>query len=154
MKETIDKIIEHTARSEGFVEHVYKCPAGYDTIGYGRNIEANPLSTEEKAKLVNGKVSKEVAKEWLRSELERCYKQLDSNFEWFKSLDTARKGALCDMVYNLGFRGFCTFKNTIKAIEARNWNKVAEGLENSKWYRQVGVRSRKIVEIIKSGEIK
>ena len=136
------------------MESVYKCPAGFDTIGYGRNIEANPLNASEKAKLVNGKVSKEVAQEWLKEELEKCYKQLDTNFSWFKSLDTARKGALCDMVYNLGFKGFCTFKNTIKFIECKDWVNVVSNLEKSKWYKQVGNRSKKICEIMQLGVIK
>lgn len=51
MKETINYIIDKTADFEGFMANVYKCPAGFDTIGYGRNIEANPLTKEEKDKL-------------------------------------------------------------------------------------------------------
>ena len=79
-EEVLAFITPLTAEFEGFSASVYKCPAGFDTIGYGRNIEANPLSVEEKAKLVDGKVSKELAQEWLEQELGRCYDACNKAF--------------------------------------------------------------------------
>ncbi|TLD83960.1 lysozyme [Helicobacter sp. MIT 11-5569] len=140
-----------TAEFEGFRSKVYKCPAGFDTIGYGRNIKANPLSAEEKALLKNGEVSKEVALEWLKEELEKCYNQLDKEFAWFKTLDIKRAGALTDMVYNLGFGGFKSFKNTIKYLEAKDFAQAANNMEQSKWFRQVKRRGVFITNLVRNG---
>ena len=38
-----DQLILH----EGLRREVYKCPAGYWTVGVGRNLEGKPLRTED-----------------------------------------------------------------------------------------------------------
>lgn len=144
-------IIPITAEFEGFSAKVYKCPAGFDTIGYGRNIEANPLSADEKAKLVNGEVSKEVAKEWLEAELSRCYDSCNNAFAWFKDLDTKRAGAIVDMAYNMGLGTLKTFKNSLAFMGAKDYTKAAENFRKSKWYAQVKRRGVRITEIIEKG---
>ena len=150
-KEVLEFITPLTAEFEGFSAKVYKCPAGFDTIGYGRNIEANPLSKEEKAKLVNGEVSKEVAKEWLEAELSRCYDNCASAFAWFKDLDTKRAGAIVDMAYNMGLGTLKTFKNSLGFMERKDYKGAAENFRKSKWYSQVKRRGVRITEIIEKG---
>ena len=151
-KDVLDFITPLTAEFEGFSSKVYKCPAGFDTIGYGRNIEANPLSKEEKAKLVNGEVSKEVAKEWLEAELSRCYDNCASAFVWFRDLDIKRAGALVDMAYNMGLGTLKTFKNSLGFMERKDYKGAAENFRKSKWYSQVKRRGVRITEIIEKGE--
>ena len=150
-KDVLDFITPLTAEFEGFSSKVYKCPAGFDTIGYGRNIEANPLSKEEKAKLVNGEVSKEVAKEWLEAELSRCYDNCASAFVWFRDLDIKRAGALVDMAYNMGLGTLKTFKNSLGFMERKDYKGAAENFRKSRWYAQVKRRGVRITEIIERG---
>lgn len=153
MKEKVlDFITPLTAEFEGFSASVYKCPAGYDTIGYGRNIEANPLSVEEKKLLEDGKVPESVAMRWLKEELSRNYDSLNRNFKFFQALPLKKQGALVDMVYNLGFTKFKTFKNTLKEIEFRDYEKAAERLEASLWYKQVKNRGKVIVGLIRGSD--
>ncbi len=153
MKEQVLEFITPlTAEFEGFRASVYKCPAGYDTIGYGRNIESNPLSVEENKLLKDGKVSKSVAMRWLKEELSRSYDSLHRNFKFFKSLPLKKQGALVDMVYNLGFSKFKTFKNTLKEIELRDYEKAAQRLEASLWYKQVKNRGKVIVGFIRGSD--
>ncbi|WP_289688008.1 glycoside hydrolase family protein [Helicobacter rodentium] len=150
-QEVLAFIAPLTAEFEGFSASVYQCPAGFDTIGYGRNIEANPLSAEEKAKLINGKVSKEVAQEWLEQELSRCYDGCDKAFSWFKDLDTKRAGAIVDMAYNMGLGTLKTFKNSLALMEAKDYVKAAENFRKSRWFSQVKRRGVRITEIIEKG---
>ena len=42
----LQKLIDFTGKEEGLRLQTYKCPAGYDTIGYGHNLEANGLPEE------------------------------------------------------------------------------------------------------------
>ena len=152
--EVINAILPLTAQFEGFRANVYKCPAGFDTIGYGRNIEANPLKPDEKAKLnADGSVSEAVAKEWLREYLDKCYTELEKSFSWFGSLDLPRQAALVDLDYNMGLNTLKGFKNTLKAFENKDFAAAANGLESSKWYKQVKTRGIKIVSIVREGKI-
>ncbi|PZT48483.1 hypothetical protein B6S12_03915 [Helicobacter valdiviensis] len=141
-------IIPLTARFEGFSAKSYICPAGFKTIGYGRNLEANPLTKEEEALLINGEVSKELALSWLEKELSKDYELLVSHFSFFKELDYKKQAALVDMVYNLGFRGFLSFKKAISALEQKDYQKAAMELKNSKWFRQVKNRAYEIINLI------
>lgn len=150
-QEVLAFITPLTAEFEGFSASVYKCPAGFDTIGYGRNIEANPLNAEERARLKNGKVSKEVAQEWLEQELSRCYENCNKVFAWFKELDTKRAGAIVDMAYNMGLGTLKTFKNSLVLIEAKNYVAAAENFRKSRWYSQVKRRGVRITQIIERG---
>ena len=154
MEKVINAIIEHTALSEGFSARVYKCPAGFDTIGYGRNIEANPLTKQEKSQLrSDGSIDKEVALNWLRINLEKCYKELDSTFSFFKDLDLVKKAVLVDLDYNMGIGTLKTFKNTLKHFENNNKDGIVAGLTNSRWYKQVGNRGKRIISFLESGKI-
>lgn len=150
-----EKVLEYitpkTADFEGFSAKVYKCPAGFNTIGYGRNIEANPLNAQELAQLQNGEVSKEVALVWLKDELGRCFDTALNSLNWFDDLDTARAGAIVDMIYNLGFLGFKKFVKFGEAMRKQDYIKAVQELENSKWFKQVGFRAKAISKIIQLG---
>lgn len=150
-EEVLAYITPKTAEFEGFSSVVYKCPAGYDTIGYGRNIESHPLSKEEREQLQNGEISKQVAMEWLKKDLEQRY-YLACDFAWFCDLDnTARAGAVVDMIYNLGLSGFKKFKKFIEAMNKRDYIKAVSELEDSTWFNQVGNRAKEISKMIQMG---
>jgi len=51
-------LIAQLKKHEGFRSKVYKCPAGYLTIGYGRNLETNGLTKEEAEYLLQKDVEK------------------------------------------------------------------------------------------------
>lgn len=150
-EEVLEYITPKTAEFEGFSSVVYKCPAGYDTIGYGRNIESHPLSQREREQLQNGEISKEVAIEWLKKDLEQRY-YLACDFAWFRDLDNvARAGAVVDLIYNLGYSGFKKFKKFIEAMNKRDYIKAVMELEDSAWFNQVGRRAKEISKMIQLG---
>ena len=53
----IKKALDLVKEGEGFVATPYRCPAGKLTIGYGRNIEANPLTNEERAQQLKAQIT-------------------------------------------------------------------------------------------------
>lgn len=148
----LEFIAPKTAKFEGFRANVYKCPAGYDTIGYGRNIEANPLTESEKKFLnTDGSVSDAVAKGWLYKELSRCYDDCNKAFYWFKDLDIKRAGAIVDMAYNMGLKTLKGFKNSLRFMERKDYKGAAENFKKSKWFNQVKNRGVEICNIIENG---
>ena len=67
---SLDLALKLVKEAEGFEPLPYRCTAKKLTQGYGRNLEAHPLSEEEKAELSSdGSVSEEVAERWAMKEL-------------------------------------------------------------------------------------
>lgn len=143
--------------AEGFSEVMYRCPAGYPTIGYGRNLNVFPLTEEELNHCSvndNGEIvaPEEEASQWLASELSNLHQQLLKR-EWFVGTD-ARKAVLLDLAYNLGLAKLLTFKRFLTAMKEQDYITAYKELQDSKWYRQVGVRGVRNCKIIETGEDK
>lgn len=141
--------------AEGFSGVEYKCPAGYRTIGYGRNLDKNPLGIIEKTHLMLGndglfRVSQNVAEDWVIAEIHKIVFQCEGK-EWFKDLDPTRKAVIIDLIYNLGLKKWDSFKKCQQAIIDKNFGIASEELEDSKWFKQVGLRGLRNVEIMKFG---
>lgn len=156
MREFIYYARDLIKEAEGFSGIEYICPAGYRTIGYGRNLETNPLSDSEKLKCFRtqeGKLSitEATASEWLTSEIIEIAKKCEGK-DWFEYLGFERKGVVIDLIYNLGLSKWNTFKKTQDALKEKNFGTASLELEDSKWFRQVGLRGKRNVEIMKFGE--
>jgi len=136
--------------SEGFSDKEYYCPANKLTQGFGRNLEAHPLSTKEKSELVNGLVSKEVAKRWLQEEMSSVEPKLRAN-KVYTTLNETRKAVLLDMAYNMGVDGLFKFKNMFKALENLDYALASREMKDSSWYLQVGSRGRRNVLLMAKG---
>ena len=141
-----DKVIERTKRFEGFEDKPYKDTVGKITIGYGRNLEANPLSLSELMILFSRTEwkSKRDAEEWaevlLKRDLERHTSELRHSFPLEEQPDNVRD-VLIDMGYNLGVPTLMSFKGMLHAIHNRDYKQAAIELLDSKYAEQVKTRA-------------
>jgi lysozyme len=133
-QKTIDQLKIH----EGFRSNPYECTGGKTTIGYGRNLDDVGISEKE-------------AEELLLNDLARCERRL-SDTSFYNQLNDARKAVLLNMVFNLGFAGFMTFKRMIKAIVERDYETASSEMLDSEWARQVGNRAVELSEQMRTGE--
>ena len=133
----IEKIAKDLKIDEGFRECVYECSAGKLTIGYGHNVEDNPIPQSIAEKLLHHDIGQ------VLSHCER--------FHWFYPLNGTRKGVIVNMVFNMGSDGVAKFKNMIRAIEDKNWNKAANEMLDSRWATQVGQRAIRLSEEMRNG---
>ncbi len=162
MKSIEDQLILH----EGLRLEVYKCPAGYWTVGVGRNLEGKPLRPDEQEYVLGGRglkpdeviellkergITKDEALFLLGNDIEDAVADL-RNFGWFEDLDPVRKKVVIDMRYNLGPTRFREFRRMIAALAAGDYKAAAAEMTNSKWYYQVGTRARRLVEMMRTGE--
>ena len=134
MKSIEEQLILH----EGLKLKPYRCPAGYLTIGVGRNLETKGLSKEEALFL-------------LRNDIREVTKQLEQ-YPWFTKLDPVRQKVLIDMAFNLGVTGLLSFKRMIAALERGDYETAANEMLDSLWYQQVGKRAERLVEMMRTGE--
>ena len=157
-----DQLILH----EGLRLKVYRCPAGYWTIGVGRNLEAKSLSRGEQQYILGCDgltpqqvigllkrrgITKEEALLLLAHDIEDCEQDL-KQFDWFDRLDPVRKKVVIDMRFNLGPGGFRGFKKMITALVRGDYKAAAAEMVDSKWYHEVGNRSKRLVRMMESGE--
>lgn len=140
----IEELKAQLKRHEGEVKRdgrhvVYDCPAGYPTIGWGRNLEGRGLSDEEAEML-------------LGNDIEAMKSELLSRWPWLHNAGEVRFAAFVNLAFNMGIPTLAKFKNTLAAAKAGNWELCGEELIDSRWYRQVGDRGREIVMQVKTGE--
>ena len=151
---------------EGLRLEPYICPAGYWTIGVGRNLESKGLtgaeqkflfgrddySKQEVIELLKKRgISKDEALFLLVNDISECIKDLKT-FTWFDQLDDIRAKVVVDMRFNLGAAGFRKFRKMIAALERDDYDTAADEMVDSAWYHQVGTRARRLVEMMRTGE--
>jgi len=68
-------------------------------------------------------------------------------------INNPRHMALISMMFNLGRGRFRGFRKMILAIENGDWEEAAEQAKDSNWYDQVGHRSKRIVHMLRTGDL-
>jgi len=149
--------VELIKKHEGFRAEVYHCTAGHRTVGYGYNLDANPLklSDTELANIAKAGVDKSLGLILLCDLLQyQIEPKLVKALSWFTKLSVERQAVLLDMAYNLGVEGLLKFHNTLMFLERRDYNKAASNMLASAWARQVKGRALTLSEIMRTGEVK
>lgn len=148
--------------AEGFRASEYMCPAGYPSIGYGRNLHFDPLTDADKAKMTKNKlgewvVSTNLADDWLEDVVKRIYEKI-KNADFFVGIGDERQAVVIDMIYNLGQKSFNEFKNFKQALREKDFEKASFEIEHgsagngkSKYWNQTGLRAKRNAQIIKTG---
>lgn len=123
---------------EGFNGRPYLDSEGITTIGYGRNLEANPL-TEEEAELL--------LKNDLKKVMIDCVK-----LPYYSSLSADRRAVIVNMMYNLGLPRFKGFRKMNKALSDSDYQLASVEMLDSKWAIQVGDRAKRLAKIMREGK--
>ena len=93
-----ERCIELVKRFEGFMPHLYLCPAGYPTIGYGH------LVLKHEIQRFKDGITEEEAEELLRKDLLKREKRIKP---WIKvEIHPYMLDALLSFVYNVGCWAF------------------------------------------------
>lgn len=116
---------------------MYKCSAGFNTIGIGHNLDANGISDRAIDVI-------------FEDDLTSVISSLDSNLPWWKSLSENRQHVLIDMCFNMGIGTLLGFKNTLRAIEEGRYEDAALGMGQSMWAHQVGIRATRLIEMMRN----
>lgn len=152
----LSKIIERLKKHEGLSLMPYKCPAGYLTIGYGRNLINNPLTEAEKNALGDWTrgITPNGALMLLKNDIYRTCKACQKAIHFWKHLDDERQYALLDMAFNMGLNSLLRFKKMLAAMEIGDYQGAAKEVLHSKYAKDVGRRAVKIAKLIETGDFK
>jgi lysozyme len=129
----MESLKEQLVRHEGLRLTVYDCPAGYKTIGVGRNIEQKGITEDEALYL-------------LGNDIKYFTEQLEENLIGFQELSENKKAVLVNMAFNLGVNGLLKFKNMLAAVTEERWEDASSEMLNSRWADQVGNRAIELAE--------
>lgn len=129
------RLLDH----EGLWLKPYLDMVGKITIGVGRNLDDVGISKEEAYFLLNTDIQHAIA---------GAYRSLDN----FDGLNSIRQEVVVEMVFQLGMKGFQTFRKAIAAINAGDFNKAADEMLDSKWAQQTPNRARELADLMRAGD--
>nr|ALL27389.1 phage lysozyme 1 [Solen strictus] len=128
---------------EGRVESIYKDSEGYPTFGIGHLVKSGDL---EHGKPEGTPVSAARVDQAFKADLDTAISDSNAWSTNFRQWPSEVRQIVVNMMFNMGLPTMNTFKKFKEALESNNWKKAAEEMQNSKWYGQVGDRSKRLVE--------
>lgn len=142
-----DSLVERTKKHEGYKREPYKDTVGKWTVGYGRNLEDNPLSLEEVLELFNRTEFKNTGmadnffEDLLVADIRKHTEELEDKLAIFPMCDQDEQTVLIDMAFNLGVPTLLSFKGMLHAIDNDDKVEAAVELLDSKYAEQVKTRA-------------
>ena len=132
----LKNVIDRLKINEGYRSKVYKCSLGYDTIGYGFAIKDLELSEEISTKILTDLVIKK-------------HEYLKDKLDWYSDMPIEVRGVVLEMVYQIGYSGFCKFKRAIHHFKEKEFKQASEEMLDSKWAKSDSPqRAKRLSEIV------
>jgi len=144
----IEKCKEEIKRHEGEVLEIYEDSLGFKTLGIGHLCQPEDPEYDWK---VGTKVSQEVVDMYYEDDFNKHLAEAIHVFgtdEAFYNLPENIQHVIVNMCFNLGASRLSNFKNMLRACREHNWEQMSVEMENSRWYSQVGRRSRELQESV------
>ena len=144
---------EQIKRHEGEVLEIYLDSLGLKTLGVGHLLQPKDPEYEWE---VDTSVSQEVVDMYFRDDFDKHLAETIHVFgdeEAFYLLPENIQHVLVNMCFNLGASRLSKFKNMLAACRSYDWSEMARQMEDSKWFKQVGRRSKELQEMV-LGEVK
>jgi len=148
----IEKLKAELKRDEGVRYYAYQDPVGVWTCGVGHNLESHGFTLDAIMALTETPATQEEVDAWLEGDIFDAVETAKTLFPALETFTDARQRALVNMAFNMGFGTLRKFFRTIHAVNSGQWNDAANAASQSKWYRQVGNRAKRIVHMLRTGE--
>lgn len=138
---SFDLLVDELIRDEGIVLKPYRDSLGSLTIGIGHLIKKGESF---------GVITKDQAISILEEDIKDAERKLDSIFPGWRKLDDVRQRTFVNLSVNLGYR-LADFTRFLHAAKNGDWEKAADQLIQSRWYKQVKLRGPRVVHAIRTG---
>lgn len=147
--ELIEIVKEDLIRHEGYVAEIYLDSENLPTFGIGH------LVTEEDMEYswpVGTPVTDERILDVFHKDCDVAYTDACALVLNFAGQAPDAQRVLVNMAFNLGRNRLSKFKNMLRYVNEGNYLMAANEMINSKWYNQVGRRSKELVDIMKEAK--
>jgi len=143
----IDKLREELKVDEGVKYEIYLDHLGLPTFGIGHLV----LSTDmESGAEVGTPVSENRVNECFASDVSVVRKECNILYSDFETLPEEAQLIIANMLFNMGRPRLSKFKGMKAGVDARDWNRAADEMVDSAWYRQVTNRADRLVNRMRS----
>ena len=138
-----DKLREELAEDEGCKFEVYLDHLGLPTFGIGHLVvEQDPEYGQAVGTPVDEERVRQVFNLDIASTLDEC-KVLYSDFD---ELPDECQLIIANMMFNMGRPRLSKFKGMKAGVDARDWNRAADEMVDSRWHDQVPNRAKRLVK--------
>ena len=137
------KLREQLKIDEGCVYEIYNDHLGYPTFGIGHLVrESDP----ENGSPVGTKVSEDRVADAFDDDIEIVLSDCNKLYPDFEDLPEEAQQIIANMMFNLGRPRLSKFRGMKAGVDARDWNRAADEMVDSRWYAQVGRRAERLVD--------
>ena len=128
---------------EGVKYEIYKDHLGYPTFGIGHLvIDSDPEHGQE----VATPVSKDRVIEAFDNDVQVVLADCERLYNDFNVLPEEVQLIIANMMFNMGRPRLSKFKGMKAGVDAQDWNKAADEMIDSNWYKQVPNRAGRLVK--------
>ncbi len=147
-----DRLKDMLIRHEGWKNRPYTCPAGHKTIGVGFNMEVNIMPSDIASHLrLKGYLPDDMINRLLDISIDTAVMNCKEIYKGFDGFSENRQLALIDFLFNVGAGTALRFKKMRAAIKEGDWNRAADEMIDSAWFKQVKGRATEVVDLVRRG---
>ena len=138
-----DRLREELADDEGCKLEIYLDHLGLPTFGIGHLVrEDDPEHGEPVGTPVSDERVRQVFALDIAVTLEDCKRLYDD----FDDLPEEAQLVIANMCFNLGYPRLSKFKGMKAGVDARDWQRAADEMVDSRWHDQVPNRAKRLVK--------
>ena len=139
----VEQLRKELEIDEGVKHEIYNDHLGYPTFGIGHLVrDEDPENGEP----VGTAVSEDRVIEAFNEDVKIVLNDCTILYGDFDELPEEAQLIIANMMFNLGRPRLSKFKGMKKGVDSRDWNKAADEMVDSSWYRQVPNRAKRLVE--------
>jgi len=138
----IDQLREELKIDEGVKYEIYLDHLGLPTFGIGHLVVDTDPEHEEP---VGTPVSESRVNECFDNDVEVVLGECRKLYEDFDDLPEEAQLIIANMMFNMGRPRLSKFKGMKAGVDARDWNRAADEMVDSRWYKQVTNRADRLV---------
>ena len=141
-----DQLRQELADDEGCKYSVYLDHLNLPTFGIGHLItESDP----EFGQPIGTEVSEERVRKAFNLDVAVTIDECKVLYDDFDDLPEEAQLVICNMMFNMGRPRLSKFKGMKAGVDARDWNKAADEMVDSRWHDQVPNRAKRLVKRIR-----
>ena len=143
----VDKLRKQLEIDEGVVHEIYLDHLGYATFGIGHLVrDTDPENGWE----VGTAISEARCIDAFESDIVGVLSDCEILYPDFGDLPEEAQQIIANMMFNLGRPRLSKFKGMKAGVDARDWERAADEMVDSAWYRQVTNRADRLVVRMRS----
>jgi len=143
----IDVLRKELEVDEGVKYEIYNDHLGYATFGIGHLVNGmDPEHGQE----IGTVVSNDRVAEAFNHDVETVISDCERLYPEFNELPEEVQLIIANMMFNMGRPRLSKFKGMKAGVDSQDWNKAADEMIDSAWYRQVPQRAGRLVKRMKA----